>query len=147
MNARELMTTPPVTCHVNDDLNVVAQRMWDRDIGMLAVVNDEGRLTGVITDRDVCMAAYTQGQPLGAILVNSAMATNLATARETASAAELEQLMAKHQVRRIPIVDGEGVPVGIVSLTDLATGNAPKAGSTFAAISKPRRGKSTQKAA
>jgi CBS domain-containing protein len=50
--------------------------MWDHDCGAIAVVND-GKLTGVITDRDLCMAAYTQGRALDALLVNTAMAQQL----------------------------------------------------------------------
>src|SRR5678816_480962 len=56
MQARDLMAKPTVTCHVNDPLNIAAQRMWDADVGALAVVNDDGELTGIVTDRDICMA-------------------------------------------------------------------------------------------
>ena len=120
MHARDLMTSPTMTCHVNDPLTVAAARMWDADIGVVAVVNDDGKLTGVITDRDICMAAFTQGRALDTMLVNSAMAKHVVSARPDANLTEIEQLMAKHQVRRIPIVDESGKPIGIVSLNDLA---------------------------
>jgi CBS-domain-containing membrane protein len=148
MRARDLMSAPVITCHVNDPLNDAAQRMWDNDIGALAVVGDEGKLTGMITDRDICMAAYTQGRRLDELLVNRAMSHHVVWARPEQSISELEQLMAKHQVRRIPIVDARGVPVGIVSLNDLAREavqpdtpmrNGPsKIGHTLAAICTPR---------
>jgi CBS domain-containing protein len=120
MRAQDLMTSPAITCHVNDPLNSVAKKMWDADIGVLPVVNDDGKLTGMITDRDICMAAYTQGRPLDELLVNSAMAMHAITARPETFSGELEALMAKHQVRRIPIVDADNRPIGIVSLNDLA---------------------------
>jgi CBS domain-containing protein len=120
MQARDLMTSPPITCHVNDPLTVAAQRMWDADIGALPVVNDEGKMTGMITDRDICMAAYTQGRALDELLVNSAMAKTVFTVLPEATMTDIEQLMAKHQVRRIPIVDAAGQPVGIVSMNDIA---------------------------
>jgi CBS domain-containing protein len=114
------MTSPTITCHVNDPLLVAAARMWNGDIGSLPVVDDDGKVTGMITDRDICMAAFTQARSLDAMLVNSAMAKHVISARPETSLYELEELMAKHQVRRIPIVDDAGQPVGVVSLNDLA---------------------------
>jgi CBS domain-containing protein len=120
MRAQDLMTSPAITCHGNNSLMDAAHKMWDRDIGALPVVNDEGKLTAIITDRDICMAAYTQGRALDELLVNSAMAMDVAVASPEASLREIEQLMARRQVRRIPIVDAAGKPLGIVSLNDIA---------------------------
>ena len=120
MRARDLMTSPAITCHANDALLVAAARMWDADIGALAVVNDEGQVTGMITDRDICMAAYMQGRTLDALLVNSAMGRHAVVARAETNLDEILELMAKHKIRRIPIVDDAGKPIGIVSMNDLA---------------------------
>jgi predicted transcriptional regulator len=73
MQARDVMTNPTIACHANDTLTVAAHRMWEFNIDALAVVNDEGKVTGKITDRDICMAAYTQGKRLDELLVNGAM--------------------------------------------------------------------------
>jgi CBS domain-containing protein len=120
MRAQDLMTVPAITCHVNDSLKLAAQKMWDGDIGVVAVVNDDGKLTGMLTDRDICMAAYTQSRPLEEMLVNSAMGRHAVSAVPESTVGLLEELMARHQIRRIPIVDAEGKPVGIVSMNDLA---------------------------
>jgi CBS domain-containing protein len=148
MRAQDLMTSPAITCHVNDPLSVAAARMWDADIGVLPVVNDDGKVTGMITDRDLCMAAYTQGRALNALLVNSAMAKHVVSAHPDANVGDVEQLMAKHQVRRIPIVDDAGKPIGIVSMNDLAMESVQpdtamkhgpsKLAQTLAAICQPR---------
>lgn len=148
MRAHDVMTSPAITCHVNDPLNVAARRMWDADIGALAVVNDDGKLTGMVTDRDICMAASTQGRALDEMLVNSAMAKHVVSAAADASLVHLEYLMAKQKVRRIPIVDGEGKPIGIVSINDLVIESVQPDSSmkhgpsriahTLAAISQPR---------
>jgi CBS domain-containing protein len=114
------MTSPTITVHVNDPLNIAAQKMWDADIGALPVVNDEGRLTGMITDRDICMAAYTQGCALDSLLVNCAMSRHAISARPEQNVSEVGQLMSKYQVRRIPVVDAAGTPIGMVSMNDLA---------------------------
>lgn len=120
MRARELMSYPAVTVHVNDTLATAAHQMWERDCGAIGVVNDEGKLTSIITDRDICMAAYTQGKTLEDMLVNSAMAKHVVSAHADQSVEELERLMAEHQIRRIPIVDSDHRPIGMVSMADLA---------------------------
>lgn len=124
MHARDLMTSPTITCHVNDPLSVAARRMWDGDVGVLPVINDDGKLTGMITDRDVCMAALMQGRELDKLLVNAAMARHVISATPDATIGDIERLMAKHQIRRIPIVDASGKPIGIISMNDLALGSA-----------------------
>ena len=120
MRARDLMTSPVVTCHLNDPLNVAAAQMWNADIGVLPVVDSDGKLTGMTTDRDICMAAYTPGRALDMMLVNSAMAKHVISAGPDAQHDDIEQLMAKHRIRRIPIIDDTGRPIGIVSMNDLA---------------------------
>lgn len=151
MKARDLMTHPAITCHVNDPLNMAAHRMWDQDCGALPVVNDDGKVTGMITDRDICMAAYTQGRSLDAMLVNSAMATHVVSVGPDQSILDVEQLMATHQIRRIPVVDAEGKAVGVISIDDLAKEAArpesrlkqgtAKVTNTLAAICRPRNRK------
>jgi CBS domain-containing protein len=148
MLARDFMTSPTISCHVNDTLNDAAKRMWDADIGALTIVNDDGKLTGIITDRDICMAAYTQGRPLSEILVNSAMATHVVSVSPDTSIGDVEQLMAKYQIRRIPVIDDQGLPVGIVSMNNLAIASVQrdtamkhgpsKIAHTLASICQPR---------
>lgn len=148
MFAQDLMSHPPLTCHVNDPLNLPAHEMWNHDCGAILVVNDEGKLAGMITDRDICMAAYTQNRSLDSILVNSAMAMHVISVTPHQTIAEVEELMTHHQIRRIPVVDGDNKPVGLISLTDLALECARpntqmKLGSlgvatTLAAICQPR---------
>jgi CBS domain-containing protein len=118
------MSQPAITCHVNDPLNVAAQRMWDHDCGAIAVVNDEGHLTGMITDRDICMAALMQSRPLDELLVNAAMSKRVVAVRPQQALREVEELMAKHQIRRIPVIDEEDCLVGMISLNDLARESA-----------------------
>lgn len=120
MQVADLMTHPAVTCHVNDTLHIAAKLMWDHGCGAIAVVRDEGQLAGMLTDRDVCMAAYTQGREPEAILVNGVITTHAISVRPDQDLAEAEALMAKHAVRRLPVVDDDGKPVGVISIDDLA---------------------------
>lgn len=148
MRVQDLMSHPAIICNVNDDLNVPAKLMWEHDCGTIAVVREDGKLAGMITDRDICMAAYTQGRPLGEILVNAVMAKHVIAAEADQKLGEVEALMADNQVRRIPVIDSDRKPVGVLSLNDLAIEsvqpdtrmkNGPsKIAHTLAAICQPR---------
>jgi CBS-domain-containing membrane protein len=94
--------------------------MWENDCGVVPVVDGDGRVAGMITDRDVCMAAYTQGRTLGRIPVSDVMATQVHGVRETDSLEVVETLMRRERVRRVPVLDGDGRLKGILSLNDLA---------------------------
>lgn len=141
------MTKRLVTCRPDDGLDRAAQLMWDHDIGCALVTNGEGRLVGIITDRDLCMAAYTRGLPLHAVSVASAMTCPVWSCLVTSDSDDVEAIMSRHQVRRVPVVDGMGLSIGIVTLNDLARAarcgpsaalNQREVESTLAAISMPR---------
>jgi len=149
MIARDLMTQPVVACDVNETLARAATLMWDHDCGAIAVTRgDDGRLVGVITDRDICMAALTQGRRLDEILVNAAMAHEPIAASPETTSDELERMMADNQIRRVPVIDERGAPIGMVSLADLALESVQpdtnirhgvaKLAHTLAAIERPR---------
>ena len=67
MQVKDVMTTSPGTCSVSDMANEAARIMWDRDCGSVPVIDAAGHVVGIVTDRDICMAAYFQGRPLSAI--------------------------------------------------------------------------------
>ncbi len=150
MNVGELMTPNPQTCGPDDMLNHAAQLMWEHDCGCLPVIDADGKAVGMITDRDICMAAYTQGLPLWQIPVRSAMSTRVHGARETDGIEQVEALMREARVRRVPVSDGDGRVTGILSMNDLARRARPPAGrkanglsddsivKTLAAICAPR---------
>jgi CBS domain-containing protein len=117
--AETIMSRNPATCSVGDSLSAAARQMWEHDVGALPVTNDAGRVVGMITDRDIAMAAYIQGEPLDRMTVESAMSESLWGVGPQSSLSEVEALMRRHQVRRIPVMDG-GLPIGIISLNDLA---------------------------
>jgi CBS domain-containing protein len=151
MKVEQLMQRTVQTCRVDDTISRAAQLMWENDCGCIPVVDDEGHPIGIITDRDACMAAYTQGRPLSALRVHSAMARAVRTCRPGDMLAEAESIMRAAQVRRLPVVDADEVLIGILSLNDLAQELAREAGSerrelcdeeiavTLRAVCTPRR--------
>jgi CBS domain-containing protein len=120
MKVHRLMTSNVYTCSPDDTLTDAARIMWDKDCGCLPVVDSDRRVLAMITDRDICMAAYTQGAPLHAARVSSAMSKSLVTCSPDRSHVELERLLRDKQLRRVPVVDGEGRLLGIVTVGDLA---------------------------
>ena len=97
--------------------------MWETDCGcvpVLAAGDGSARVTGIITDHDLCMAAYFQGRPLTEIAVSSAMARGVISCRTTDALAVALRVMETNQVRRLPVLDTDEQLVGIISLADLA---------------------------
>jgi CBS domain-containing protein len=120
MKVGDLMTRGVRTCRISDTLSEAAQIMWENDCGAVPVIDEGGRVVSIVTDRDICMASYTQGRPLHEIAVTSAASKRLVAARADDSLHRAEELMRTAQVRRLPVIDEQGRPVGILSITDLA---------------------------
>lgn len=146
MRIADIMSKPAVTCQPNQNLNEVAALMWENDCGAIPVIDDQKRVVGIITDRDVCMAAYTQGKPLSEIHVSTAMARQVFTCHPDDPIEAAEHLMQDRQVRRIPIVDGQTGCVGMLSLNDVVRASSGRRGNgmqrevveTLSAIGTPR---------
>lgn len=115
-----IMSEPVQTCSSRDSLNAAAQIMWETDCGAVPVVDAEGRLCGIVTDRDMCMAAYTQGALLSGISVADVMSRPVHTCRGEDSIERAVSLMADAQVRRLVVIDEDGHPRGMIALADIA---------------------------
>jgi len=150
MFVKEIMSQPVITASVDENLDAVARKMWENDFGSVPVVDKQGRLAGIVTDRDVCMAAYTQGKPLTAIPVKGVMAKEVFSSHPEDAISEAEKVMSTRQVRRVPVINAKGEVVGIVSLNDLARRTVGSEGTlkrdiapvdvlrTMVAVGKPR---------
>lgn len=120
MKIKDVMTASPLTCHTRDTLDASCRIMWDSDCGSVPVVDDEGRLAGILTDRDVAIASWTRGEPMSRIPAAAVMSTKVTTCHEDDNVGDVHDKMRAARVRRIPVVDADGRPRGIVSLNDIA---------------------------
>lgn len=120
MNVGDIMTRAVRRCGLEESMDRAARLMWEGDCGVLPVVDEGGRVVGVLTDRDICMAAYTSGRPLTQIPVSVAASRKVVSVRESDSVDRAEELMREHRVRRLPVLDRDGRLAGVVSLNDLA---------------------------
>ena len=121
MKVADVMTPQVRACTIHDSLNAAARIMWDHDCGCAPVIDAHGRLAGIITDRDICMAAYTQGTPLAAIPVQRAMSARVVSCSRGDELETAHRLMRTHEIHRLPVVDSHGRLAGILSLSDLVS--------------------------
>ena len=126
MRIEQMMTRAVRSCRPDDTLNDAAHIMWEADVGCVPVVDPDNCVVGMITDRDVAMAAYTQGRALDESSVESAMAREVHTCLPGEDVARAAERMQKFQVRRLPVVDVAGTLVGLVSMNDIALAAAKK---------------------
>lgn len=119
--ARDLMSGDPACITPETSAQEAARLMQSRDVGSLPVCETAGskRLVGIVTDRDLALKILGAGRPATSP-VSEAMSGDLHTARPDSSLDEVEELMADHQVRRIPVVDEQGQILGVIAQADLA---------------------------
>lgn len=120
MKVSDLMVRRVATTDPDEALDHAVQRMHERDCGALPVVDLEYRVLAMVTDRDVCLAAWRTDRPLSALSVRDAMSQMLVTCHPEDTLEEAERLMGLHQVRRLPVVDAQGRLEGILPLDDIA---------------------------
>jgi len=120
MYVAELMTKNAMTCRPDQPVHSAAQIMWDHDCGCVPVVDETNTIQGMITDRDVCMAALMQGKSLSEISVGSAMSRAIYGCSPNDDIEKAAELMRVRQIRRVPVLDEQGHVLGVLSLGDFA---------------------------
>ena len=121
MKVEDVMTKGVQSCRPEANLADAAMRMWRNDCGVLPVVANGEKVVGMITDRDICMAAATKHRDLTNIRVSEVVSGKVYSCSPDADIHEALKTMQQKQVRRLPIIRSEdGKLVGILSMNDLA---------------------------
>ena len=143
MKVQDLMTSDVRTCRPETNLAEAVRDMWEGDCGALPVVNDEGRVVAMITDRDICIALATRGRAADRIAIREVAQGPAHMCLATDDTASALQMMKTHKVRRLPVVDADGHIRGILSLNDVVTNpgaaSPAKVVSTLSSICEHRR--------
>ncbi|HEU0173490.1 MAG TPA: CBS domain-containing protein [Blastocatellia bacterium] len=147
MRASDLMSRNVFTVYPEDRVGYAARLMRDYDCGALPVVDQEGRLMGILTDRDISLRLVANEADTHNTVVADFMTDGAYACHADDPIRECMRQMSRYQVRRLPIIDDWGHVIGIVSQGDLArhAGNYPGRGERRAiadvvcAISEPRR--------
>lgn len=121
MRVRDVMKPTAVCCRRDMNLAAAVELLWVNNCGMLPVVGKAGKLEGVITDRDICIATGTRNRLPSELTVQEVASKNAITCKPDDEIHEALHTMAERQVRRLPVVDHDGVPQGILSMDDIIT--------------------------
>jgi CBS domain-containing protein len=136
-SVRDAMTPSVRTASPSQSLAEAAQLMKSDDVGSIAIV-EEGRLVGIVTDRDIAIRAVAEGVDPSAVTIAEVASRDLVTVEPDRDLDEALALMARHQVRRLPVVEEDGRLVGILAQADVALeAKEKKAGELLEQISQP----------
>ena len=127
MKVQEICTLKVKSCGRQTSAADAADLMWEADCGALPVVDEGGRVVGVVTDRNICMALALTGQPAADLPVRSLLSPIVHTCRPSDEVRDALRMMRLHKVRRLPVVDGAGVLQGMLSFSDLVRAARPDA--------------------
>jgi CBS domain-containing protein len=119
MKVRDIMTQDVRSCGPETNLAEAAAHFWEGDFGILPVVEPGGEVIGVVTDRDVCIAAGTKGNPVSEIRVSEVMAESPVTCTPWDDVEDALARMGAAKVRRLPVVDDDDRLLGMLSLNDI----------------------------
>jgi len=120
MKLSSIMTGGIETIPPQATLAEAAKKMASQDIGSLPVCADQRRVVGIITDRDITVRAVARGMDPNQTRVEEVMTRDVLSCSSDAEVEDACQLMEERQVRRLLVTDGNDMPVGIVSLSDIA---------------------------
>ena len=140
MKVKEIMTTVPGTCGPDTPLEEVARTMVGRDCGAIPVVGADGRIVGIITDRDMVVRGIAEGRNPLTLQASECMTSPVFVITEESDLDECTDLMESKKVRRVPVVGAQGALVGIVAQADVARHASRKdAGELVRDVSTPGR--------
>jgi len=119
MKVREIMTCTPYTCRRDTNLGEATRLMWTGNCGFLPVVGIDGRVCGVITDRDICIALGTRNKLAGDVSVGEVAGSKVYSCSPDEEIHVALLTMRDGHVRRLAVVDADGEPVGVLSMDDI----------------------------
>jgi CBS domain-containing protein len=119
----DVMTSGVQTVEAQAPVEQAAARMRDSDTGAVVVL-EGGRVTGILTDRDIAVRVVAEGKPAQTPVREACSSGELVTVTPETTISDAVSLMSSHAVRRLPVVEGDR-PVGVVSLGDLAIERDP----------------------
>ena len=135
-NVQDLMTRNPCSIDADKSVTYAAKMLRDEDVGLAPIV-DGDRLVGTVTDRDITIRVVAEGKDPESTKVKEIASINLVTVDPQHDLEDALKLMAKHQVRRLPVIEEGGRLVGLVAQADIArSGDEKQTGRVVEEISQ-----------
>lgn len=119
MKVKEIMTPNVEAIWLTESLADAAELMWKHDCGVLPVIKDGRRVIGLITDRDICMAAVMRDSKPSAVSIEEVMTGQVYSVDPEDNVEQALEAMQEHKVRRLPVINAEGELAGILSMNDV----------------------------
>src|SRR5579863_7725425 len=119
MTVEDVMTKHVATCHPESNLAEAIALMWENDCGALPVVAADGKLAGIVTDRDICIALGTRNLRSSDLSVGDVLEDHVVFCKVSDHIQTALQRMCKGKVRRLPVLDDNSRLTGIVSIDDI----------------------------
>ena len=135
MRCQDIMKRPVVFCREPETLQAASHKMRDANIGFLPICSAEGRVVGVLTDRDIALRAVADGLDTKATSIARVMTRQVVSCRKEHDLRFAEQLMVRNQKSRILVVDEDAKPMGVISLSDIAKHDRVFAAETMRQVS------------
>jgi CBS domain-containing protein len=118
MKVVDMMMGTPYFCRPETNLGSATEMMWTGNCGFLPVVGNEGKVVGVVTDRDICIALGTRGRPSGEVTVVDVMSPKVYSCAPDDDVRMALGTMRDGRVRRLPVISNKGL-VGVISMDDI----------------------------
>ena len=119
MIVNDIYTPVARSCGRETNLAEAMSLMWEFDIGALAVVNEENKLVGVVTDRDIAVAVATRNRLASELRVGDVMSGKICTCTREDNLKKVLETMRREQLRRLPVVDADGYLRGMITINDI----------------------------
>ena len=119
MKVKDVMTPNAQAIWLTESLADAAEMMWENDCGVLPIIKDGRKVIGMITDRDICMAAAMRDINPSHVSVEEVMTGQVYSVRPDDEIEEALQAMQEHKIRRLPVVNAEGELEGLLSMNDV----------------------------
>jgi CBS domain-containing protein len=119
MRVLDCMMGTPYYCRPENNLGSATELMWTANCGFLPVMNAEGNVAGVITDRDICIALGTRGQSAGEVPIGEVMSRKVFSCAPEDDVHSALRTMREGHVRRLPVIAKNGTLVGVISMDDI----------------------------
>lgn len=125
MRVKEVMMGTPYYCQPDTNLGSAVELMWNANCGFLPVEASDGKVVGVVTDRDICIALGTRSRLAGEVLVSEVISGKLCSCAPDDEIHVALQTMKDGRVRRLPVVARDGSLVGVISMDDILLRTEP----------------------